>query len=793
MINNQQEQNSDFDLIFYLSYLVRYWKFFLLSIIICFIAAFFYLRCSTKVYSATAKVLLQDKEKGTFSSQLDVLSDFGYQGVNTSVENEIEMLCSKSVIQGAVLNSGLYVSYSVDGFFADVPVYKDDSPVQVAILEEDLMRLNTSLLLKLVKGNDSLYNISYVYNDEEGEKIESAPVVIDEYPYLLETAKGELLLSSVPDAPKHDELTVTVYPIADMTASYKGALSVQPISKTASVVTIAVGDVVPMNGIDFINALIVSYNRQKNDDKQLVARKTKEFIDGRIDEISSDLAKREKTLANYKRDQQLINPTIDAPRVLESKSAYTKQLEEVNLSIEQVQYLLDYVSDGANSLQALPVAGLESNSALLSAITKYNTVVAKRAELQRTATDENPMMITITGEAKSMHAGIKESLETMKKSLLIQKQSLTKLAERYSIRIAETPAIESKLSDLSRERDIKSQLYVMLLQKYEENALAMAVTSDNLKCIDPAASSFIPVSPRASIAYLIALVIGVVVPALFLYLRELLRIKVETVADLDKLTTLPVIGSVPLKPGKGGVDRSIVVKENHNDIMMEAFRSIRTNLQFLVKKGNGKVLMFTSTTSGEGKTFISSNLAVSQALLGQKVLLIGLDIRCPRLPEVFGIDKNTEGITSFLIGDPADTAALDRMVVPSGVTPNLDILTSGIIPPNPAELLAGNNLDVAIEYLRKQYDYIIIDTAPVGLVTDSVIMSRVADAVVCVVRAKYTEKESLAFINSLVADDKLKNVSIVFNAEEVDTGKKYGKYRYGYSYYGFGYGNENKK
>lgn len=790
MINHPQEQDNDFNLNLMLFYIIRYWKYFLLSVFVCFVVAFFYLRCTTNVYNATAKVLLQDKEKGTFSSQVDVLSDFGYQGVNTSVENEIEMLCSKSVVQGAVLNAGLYVKYSIDDFYVDKPIYKENSPVQVAILEEDLMKLQKPLFLHLKLNEDSIYSVSYEYNNEMGEYTKSASVKMNEYPYLLETEKGELLLSDVPDAPKYKNITIVVHPITSMTSLYKGALSVQPVSKTASVATILVRDVVPMNGVDFINSLIVSYNRQKNDDKQLVARKTKEFIDGRIDEISSDLAKREKTLADYKRDQQLINPTIDAPRVLESKSAYTKQLEAVNLSIEQVQFLLDYVKDGKNALQAVPVAGMESNSALLSVISKYNTAVSKRNDLQRTATDENPMMIAITEEVRSLHGEIRESLESMKKSLLIQKESLSKLAERYSSRIAQTPAIESKLSDLSRERDIKSQLYVMLLQKYEENALAMAVTSDNLKCIDPASASFAPVSPRRSLVFLIALVVGLAIPSLFLYLKELLRTKIESLSDLERLTDIPIVGSVPLN-NKNGVKKSpIVVKENNNDVMMEAFRSIRTNMQFVIKKNEGKVIMFTSTTSGEGKTFVSSNLAVSQALLGKKVLLIGLDVRCPRLSEVFDIHNRKEGITSFLISTPDNTALLDKLVVPSGVSSNLDILPSGIIPPNPAELLASDNLDVAIEYFKKKYDYIIIDTAPVGLVTDSIIMSRVANAVVYVVRAKYTEKGSLDFISSLISDNKLKNVSIVFNAEDLDSKNKYGKYKYGYSYYGFGYGDE---
>lgn len=797
-MQNKSQEDGDLNLNVILSYLVRYWKWFAVSVGFCLIIAFCYLRCATKVYNASAKVLMQDKEKGTFSSQADVLNDFGFQGVNTSVENEIEVLCSKSVVKGAVLNTGLYIRYSVNGFCSDKPIYKNDSPLQIAILEEDLMNLKSPIVVRLTMSEDSVYNVAYIYeNISEGLQIESEPEKITKLPYLLKTVKGDLLLSENEGVSPCGDMTITVNTLDAATAFYKGSLSVQPTSKTASVAIISVNDVVPTNGIEFIDALIASYNHQTNEDKKLIARKTKEFIDGRVDELSEDLARREKVLADYKREQQLINPTIDAPRILEHQSAYTKRLEEVNLAIEQVQYLLDYVNDKKNDKQAIPsVVGLADNAALVSLITTYNKAVAKRKDLLRTATDENPALIAVTEEVENMQHDICDGLETMNKSLLIQRQAASRLAEQYSSRIANTPAIESKLSDLSRERDVKSQLYVMLLQKYEENALAMAVTADNLKCIDSATSSFMPIAPRKHIVILFALIMGVLIPALFLYLRELLRTKVEDIYDVEKLTSLPIIGSIPFKQGLRGKIGAIVVEENHNDMMMEAFRAIRTNLQFLTHKEKGHVIMLTSTTSGEGKTFISSNLAVSLALLGKRVLLMGLDIRCPRLSEVFEVNRMKSGITSFLADSSCELSYLDSLIIPSGVSKNLELLPAGIVPPNPAELLAGNNLDRAIEHLQGCYDYIIMDTAPVGMVTDSLIMSRVADIVVYVARAKFTEKANLEFLNALVADKKLSKTALVLNAEDWEKSKKYGRYKYGYSYYS-GYGenavNDNTK
>ena len=342
----------------------------------------------------------------------------------------------------------------------------------------------------------------------------------------------------------------------------------------------------------------------------------------------------------------------------------------------------------------------------------------------------------------------------------------------------------------------------MLLQKREENSITLAATADNAKIIDAALANDAPVSPNRKMIWLIALVMGMALPVGIIYLMEILRYKIEGRNDLDQLTKVPVLGDVPTSQENKNDKRTVVVRENSNDVMAETFRSIRTNLQFILDSPEKKIIQFTSSTAGEGKTFVSSNLAMSMALLGKKVILIGLDIRKPRLAEMFNLPDHKKGITLFLSGDANDKKLLFDQIMPSGLNANLDILPAGVIPPNPAELLSRKNLDMAMEYLKEKYDYIILDTAPVGLVTDTLIIARVTDATVYICRADYTPKSYMELINSLHKENKLKNMSIVLNGIDMTKRKygyyygygKYGKYgRYGYGKYGrygqYGYGN----
>ena len=400
------------------------------------------------------------------------------------------------------------------------------------------------------------------------------------------------------------------------------------------------------------------------------------------------------------------------------------------------------------------------------------------------------------GGVPAMKENVQVSLDRVLRGLYITKADLDREANRYSRRISEAPGQEREFVSIARQQEIKAGLYLMLLQKREENAITLAATANNAKIIDEAIADDAPVAPRSKITYLIALILGVGIPVGVIYLLELTKFKIEGRADVEKLTSAPIVGDIPLTDEKQG---AIAVFENQNNLMSETFRNVRTNLQFML--GNGKkVILVTSTVSGEGKSFISGNLAISLSLLGKKVVIVGLDIRKPGLNKVFNISKREQGITQYLANPEKNLMDLVQL---SDVSKNLYILPGGTVPPNPTELLARDGLDKAIETLKKNFEYVILDTAPVGMVTDTLLIGRVADLSVYVCRADYTRKNEYTLINELIDGNKLPNLCTVINGLDLKKRKygyyygygKYGKY-YGYGKrygYGYGYGEQSGK
>lgn len=782
-----------------ISYAVAYWKVLLVSVILCFVVAVAYLYVAVPQYQVMAKILLQDKEKGSFMSQADMLADFGFQGQNTNVENEIEVINSVSVVRGAVADAGLYVCYSVPAF-NDQPIYKKESPVKVTYGVDTLGNFSMDSLAALsdplslhfdFDGNGGVEVAYECLANEDDEELTEFEEEFTDSVYLLRTPVGNLLIEKNLHVEDYSgNLNVVITPLEVATRSYMALLNVAPISKTSSVSVMTVNTPVPDEGIDFLNAVIESYNFVTNEEKRQVARQTEEFIVERIDSLSKELLVMETRLSTYKKDNQLIAPELDAAAVSKNKIEYTKQLEEVDLMLQSSKFLKDFINNPDNAMKVVPTTfGLTVDPALLAIINNYNQEVVAYNRLELTAKGDNPALKKATVRVAQLQADLRVAIDAFDRSLNMQREAVATLLENYSDRYKQSPDIQRELLTIERECEIKSGLYVMLLQKYEENALSLAISSNNLRCID---SPILvgKVAPNSKMIMLIALVVGLIIPVGIIYLIESMRTTLSINDDITEYTSIPSVGTVPLKHNAKKTRRAVVVARNVNDIMAEAFRTIRTNLQFVMKNSNGKVVMFTSTTSGEGKTFVASNLAMSAAMLGKKVLLVGLDIRRPRLAEMFGFNKDSEGITSYLAADPNNVAMLDSFVVPSGFEDNLYILPAGIVPPNPAELLSRPNLDKAIEYLSTKFDYIVLDTAPVALVTDSMIISRVADAVVYVVRYDYTQKADIRYLNALVADGKLNNVSLVLNADDLKkkmhgyVSERRGSNKYtGYGYY----------
>lgn len=804
-INKLEEEEGGFDFKIILMKLIIYWKWFVVSIVLCLLCAFVYLRYTAPVYRIQATVMINDEKKGSFQNQMMAMQDFGFVGTTGGVDNEIEILRSKSMIKQAVVDMGMFMEYQLGGRITKRVIY-GDYPIEVQISDDDLASLARAFLLEISRSDSTRYKVEYEYKDVSGDVIEFEKT-ISGFPYVLESPVGQLILSrgEMPMA-LGQTLYVSIVPPIKMAKSCLTNLSIAPTSKTTSVAHISYLDVNKKRGTDFVNSLVAAYNRENNNDKNIIALKTEEFIKERLDIVAAELEATEMEMAQYKKNSGLTTVAGDAQKILDANSEYERKNVEITTQLKLVTYLRDYVNNPANHLQAIPGNVGLADASLTSLIAKYNEGVVERNRLLRTASESNPTVVDMTMSVELLSKTIRTSVESLYESLAIQKKEVEGQTTKFGTKIGDAPTQEKILMGYERQQEVKSGLYLMLLQKREENSIALAATADNAKIIDAALANDYPVSPKSSMILLVALVMGCAIPVAIIYIMELLRYKIEGRNDLEKLTKVPVLGDVAVSHNLKKGQRGIVVRENDNDMMAETFRSIRTSLQFVLDGSDKKVIQFTSTTSGEGKTFISSNLAMSMALLGKKVILLGLDIRKPRLAEMFGFANRTKGITAFLAGDPNDKELLFDQIIPSGVNDNLDILPAGIVPPNPAELLSKKNLDNAISFLKEKYDYVLLDTAPVGLVTDTLIIARVADASVYVCRADYTAKNDLDLVNTLYAEKKLKNMSLVLNGVDM-TKRKYGYYygygsngkygRYGYGKYGhyghYGYGNDSQK
>ena len=444
--------------------------------------------------------------------------------------------------------------------------------------------------------------------------------------------------------------------------------------------------------------------------------------------------------------------------------------------------------------------GLQDQN-LTRVIEQYNTMIVERKRLLRTSSETNPAVINMNTGIEAMRRSVETTVNSVLEGLQIAQKDIERQASKFESRISDTPKQEKEFMTISRQQEIKATLYIMLLQKREENAITLASTANNGRIVEEPLPGKEPVAPRKLVFLLAALVVGMVVPVGIIFIVELLKYKIENRADVEQLTNVPILGELPLSIRKSSDKGAIVVRENKNDVMEETFRGLRTNLLFMLQKDQ-KVILFSSTQPGEGKSFVTGNLAVSLAFLGKKVIVVGMDIRKPGLNRVFGLSKKKEGISNYLM-NPEDND-LFELVQPSGISPNVDILLGGTIPPNPTELVARDALEKAIEQLKARYDYVLLDTAPIGMVTDTAIISRVADMCVYVCRADVTPKAAFCYINVLKDDHKFDKLAVVINGIDLSKrkntygygyGKKYG-YGYGKHYgygYGYGYGYESQK
>ena len=781
-----REGLSSFDFATLYRTIVLNWYWFVLSLIIFGSLGAIYLRYTTPMYQSTAKLLIKDESGSNRRGQsLQNMSNLGIISNSTGIDNEMEILTSHSLAEDAIRDLKLYVNYSTKGRVKDVILYRNQ-PLNVDVDPEHLEKLNAPIDLTITK--DSIfYIVSGTYyvptNDNSNEGPYSINRKITNLPATIATRAGIITISSNygHTLKNSDVLNVSILSPRMAANKYTSELQVSQTAKSTSIAQLQLTDEVPQRSLDYLKQLAIVYNRQANEDKNTIALRTDKFINDRLSKINTELGKTEGELQNYKQKNGIVELQMNAGNSVANQNNSELKLADVETQIELFNTIAREVESSSRNLtQVIPSnVGLDDQSST-SLINKYNELVLERNRLLRSASESSPVVEPLTAQIRELNGNIRRAIAAARQNLLIQRDAVSAQVNKYNGQVAETPQQERMLTQIDRQQEVKSGLYLMLLQKREENSISLAATADKGKLIDDP-QLVGKISPKSTSIMMVALLIGLVIPVLVILVLQFFRYKIEGHDDVARLTKLPIIADVAVASNKAKGKADIVVHENQNNQMEEIFRSMRTNLQFMLKEGQ-KVVLFTSSTSGEGKTFNAANLSVSFGLLGKKVILVGLDIRRPRLAELFGINDHKHGITNLLVKDNPTAEELQEQILPSGVNKNLDLLMAGPIPPNPAELIARNSLDIIINLLKEKYDYIMIDTAPVGLVTDTLQIARVVDASIYMCRADYTPKSSFNLINALANENKFPNMAIVLNS--IDMSKRKYSYYYGYGGYG---------
>lgn len=789
-LDKEQEKEgvaSFFDFAALYRTIILNWYWFVLSLIIFGGIGAIYLRYTTPLYQSTAKLLIKDDDNGSSrrGSSLQNITNLGTISNSAGIDNEMEILSSHSIAEDAIRDLKLYVNYTTEGKVKDVITYRDQ-PLVVDIDAAHLDRLNRPINLNITK-NGSSFVVNGTYSVPTDEENSEGPFSINKkftsLPATIPTRAGIITINSNNGRTLHEGQVLKVSILSPKMASdkYVGELKIGQSGKGTSILQLQLTDEVPQRSLDYLKQLAIVYNHQANEDKNAVAHQTEKFINSRLEKINAELGKTEGELQNYKQKNGMVELKMNASNSVSNQNTSEQKLAEMETQIELFNTIAREVESSSRNLtQVIPSnVGLDDESST-SLINKYNELVLERNRLLRSASESSPVVEPLTDQIRDLNVNIRRAIAAARKNLQIQRDAVLAQVTKYTDQVEETPQQERMLTQIGRQQEVKSGLYLMLLQKREENSISLAATADKGRLIDDPQLNG-KVSPNSTYIMLIALVIGLAIPVLIILIIQFFRYKIEGHDDVARLTKLPIIADIAIASNSAKGKADIVVHENQNNQMEEIFRSLRTNLQFMLHEGE-KVVLFTSSTSGEGKTFTAANLSVSFGLLGKKVILVGLDIRRPRLAEQFGINDHKHGITNILVKDNPNREDVEAQILPSGVNKNLDLLMAGPVPPNPAELIARNSLDTIIEILKEKYDYIMIDTAPVGLVTDTLQIARVTNVSVYMCRADYTPKASFAMINSLAKEEKLPNMAMVLNG--VDMSKRKYSYYYGYGKYG---------
>lgn len=761
---DQDARPMDFKLII-LSYL-KYWWLFLLSVILFLSLAFAYLFFSTPLYSISSSILIKI-DGGSDFTQNTVYSELEAYETNKQVENEMEILASYSLMRDAVEELPLdYFFYTEDKYSRMKELYGANVPVTVKTL---LKKPDVGQYPEEVRISVNLFDDHFILIQEDEKK------KAYQYGELIENWYGEIKINKSENYQgEMPELLHIYFKNKDQVAGlYKGRIQVNLSQRFASVFNISLVDAVPEKGQDVLNKLIEQYNLQAVKEKNVTASNTIDFINSQLDTLMKELNSIERRIEEYRRSNNISDMGTENSLMVQNSKDIETQLSDIKTQMEVLDYLEEYLRDPASS--GIEVASNLSiiDETLTNLVDEFNRLQNERQRLLRTVQPNNPLVTTIEGQLENLKNNIGTNISNMKNGLRIESQNLKFNLDQINSRISNVPEIERGLLELSREHSRKQTQYNYLQSKKEEANLSLATTTvSNARVIDEAASSSSPVKPNKMVILGMAMIVGFICPFGFIYIKNTLNTKITHKSQVQDITEVPILSEISNYPNGGEL---LAISEKRRTPIAEQFRLLRTNLKFVAGRKNERVLMVTSSISGEGKTFFSLNLGASLSIAKKKVVVLEFDLRKPALLKSVNM-KTKLGIADYLSNDDV---SIDDIILDFKKVDGLSLIGCGNIPEDPAELTLGDKVEVLINQLKERFDFIIIDTAPVGTVTDAFNLAPFCDRTLFMVRYNFTKKENLIFMEDIDIKNKLRNTSLVMN----DAKQTNGYYGYSYGYY----------
>ncbi len=794
----QEEQTTEISLRSIWSFFINNWLWFGLSVFGCLCLGFLYCKVSPKIYSSSAVIYIDENASRSVKSDVTSMTNLRMMRQTSVVDNESAILRSYTLMNKVVENLNANICYSVQAKLRKVEIYGPSAPVEVVV---DSLKYPFSLELQL-NSNDLTGKIKWRFpgsrkDSEQKFAVAYGSPVVSEVGIFRVVANDNLAEATKKD----NRLYVSVANPSRYTRAMLTNLSVAPTSKTTSLINVSMKSPVAQKAADLVNELIYVYNEDAKEGERAVARATMEFVDERLGVVGADLESVDSEVESYRKKSRSVNSMAEGNIYLQTAN----KLEEEAVKIETQRVLLNDILTSVNKtmgkVELVANLGLEDQS-LNGIITDYNNAVLEYKMMGGDEKLSNPSVANIREKVLALQALLPQSIANLRTSLDLQLRSVEKQIAENRAKVNDLPTIEKEAQSIMRDQEIKVEIYSFLLNKREETSLKLATTASISRVIDPAMPAQFPISPRTMMIMLLALIVGFVIPVVVILVAEALRNKIYSVEEVESEigSAVSIVGAIPSKEDKKSND--ILVTPNSRDAIAEAFRMVRTNIDFMMPEG-GKVLMVTSTIPHEGKTTVALNVALSFAITGKKVIVVDMDLRKGSMEQRIGDEHHTFGVVNYLVGKESN---IDNLIVRDCLH-DVDALFVGTIPPNPAELIMRKQLDDLFVELRKRYDYVIVDTAPIALVTDTMVANRVADMTLYCMRMGHTEKMAFETIKAVAGRKSLKNMGVVMSDVGVETiyygGEKrkqtygYG-YGYGYGYvygygYGYGHGKDGKK